>query len=79
MAEVTVRVPEELKRMMDRSPGMNWEAVAREALWERARQLALMRAFTEKSRFTERDALRLGRKVNRAVARRYRELLGEPG
>lgn len=73
MAEVTVRVPEELKRKMEQFPRVDWSGVAQTALWARAHQLAFMEEFTRRSRMTERGALELGRKINRAVARRYRE------
>lgn len=72
MAEVTVRVPEELKRKMEQFPQVDWSEVARAALWERAQQLTLLKSVTENSRLTERDALALGRKISRSLARRYR-------
>ncbi len=75
MVSVTLSVPEELKKKMDEFPEMNWSEVARQAIWERATQLSVLKAITSKSKMTEKDALELGREINKAVAKRYRGMV----
>ena len=50
---------------------MNWSAIAREAIKQRLEMLRKFKAFARESTFTEEDAIRLGRKVNKALAKRY--------
>lgn len=72
MVNITLSVPEELKKKMDEFPEINWSEVARQAIWEKASQLAVLKSITSKSKMTEKDALELGRKINKAVAKHYR-------
>lgn len=73
MASMTLAVPQELKREMEKFPEINWSAVAREAIKNKILLLQKFREFTAESRLTEKDALELGRKVSKALAKRYRE------
>ncbi|MFH0837324.1 MAG: hypothetical protein V1870_04295 [Candidatus Aenigmatarchaeota archaeon] len=75
MVSMTLAVPEELKREMDKHPEMNWSAVAREAIKQKIVLLNRMDFMLKTSRLTEKDAIELGRKVNKAVSKRYREKL----
>lgn len=72
MVSITLSVPQELKVEMERFPEINWSAVAREAIQNRIVLLQKFRAFSAQSSLTERDALRLGRQVNKELAKRYR-------
>ena len=71
MPNITLAVPEELKKKMDEFPEINWSEVARKSIRERVELLEKMNKMLSKSKLTERDALELGRKVNRAAAKRY--------
>jgi hypothetical protein len=75
MVSITLSVPEELKHKMDEFPEMNWSAVARNAIEEKIFLLEKMNFLLSKSKLTEKDAIELGRKVNKAVAKRYRKLM----
>lgn len=75
MVSITLSVPEELKRKMDEFPEINWSEVARQSIRNRVEQMEFLRHFTSESKLTEKDALELGRKVNKAVAKRYKELV----
>ncbi len=75
MVNITLSVPEELKKKMDEFPEMNWSAVAREAIWEKATQLSLLKSISSRSRLTEKDAMELGKKINKAVSKHYKEML----
>ncbi len=70
MVSITLAVSEELKTEMDKHPELNWSEVARQAIREKINLLAKMDQLLSKSKLTEKDALDLGRKVNKAVARR---------
>jgi hypothetical protein len=69
---MTLSVPKELKTLMDQFPEINWSEVARKAFREKVEDLKFLKEFTSKSELTEEDALELGRKVNRALSKRYR-------
>ena len=72
MVNITLSVPEELKQEMDKFPEMNWSEIARAAIKQRVIMLNKFREFTKDSALTEEDALRLGRLVNKEVAKKYR-------
>ncbi len=71
MTNMTMAVPEELHDLMKKHVEIRWSEIARQALWEKARKIELMDRILSKSRFTEQDALELGRKINRGIARRH--------
>lgn len=71
MVNITLSVPEELKKKMDSFSEMNWSAIAREAIKQRIIMLETLRNFTKDSTFTEEDALRLGRAVNKALHEKH--------
>ena len=72
MVNMTLSIPKELKDQMDQFPEINWSEVARIAIREKITDLNLLKEFTSKSELTEEDALELGRKVNKALRKRYR-------
>jgi len=67
MPTITLAVPEELKKDMDESKDINWSEVARAAIKEKIAQLKLFKAITAKSKLTEKDALELGKKINKSL------------
>ena len=63
---------------MDESPEMNWSEVARTAIREKVSQLHLLKSIAAKSKLTEKEAIELGRKINKSLHERYkREHPGE--
>ena len=72
MVSMTLSVPEELKKEMDEFPELNWSEIARQAIKKRIIMLKQLREFTKDSELTEEDAIRLGRELNKRLARRYR-------
>jgi len=73
MVNLTLSVPEELKKKMDTLPEFNWSEIARQAIAQRIKDYEIMKNFVSKSKMTQEDAMELGRKVNKAVAKRYLE------
>lgn len=68
---MTLAVPEDLHAIMKRYNTIKWSEIARQALWDQARKLELMDKLLAKSKLTEEDALEIGRKINRGIARRH--------
>ena len=71
MVNITLSIPEELKLEMEEFKIMNWSEVARRAIKSKIEQLKVLESFTKESELTEEDALRLGKKVNEALSRKY--------
>ncbi len=75
MVSITLSVPEELKKQMEMYPELNWSEVARQAIRKKLLLLKKMEKLLEKSEMTEKDALELGRKVNKALSKKYKEMV----
>jgi hypothetical protein len=75
MVSLTLSVNDELKAKMDEHPEMNWSEVARRAIMEKIEDLEFMKKISEKSRLTEKDAIALGRKVNKGMAKHFEKYL----
>ena len=73
MVSMTLSVPEELKQEMDNFKEINWSEIAREAIKQRLIMLEKFRNFTKSSKITEKDALKWGREVNKAVSKHLRQ------
>jgi hypothetical protein len=73
MVNMTLSVPKELKKEMDSHPWVNWSEVARMAFRDKVRDLKVLEDFVSESEITDEDALELGRKVNKALRKRYTE------
>lgn len=71
MVTVTLAVSEELKRKMETHPEINWSEVARQAFLQKLDDMEFLRKVKETSKLTEQDAIELGAKINRALAKRY--------
>ena len=70
---MTLAVPSELKNKMETFPEMNWSEVARQAFMQRIKDLEFLKKFKSDSTLTEEDALRLGRGLNKNLAKRYKK------
>ncbi len=68
-------IPPELKVDMDKHPELNWSEAARKAIRDKLELLKKMDKLLENSTMTEKDAIELGRKVNKGLAKRYKELV----
>ena len=73
MPTITLSVSEDLKREMDKSTEINWSAVAREAIQQKVVQLQILNAIAAKSKLTKKDALELGKKINRSLHERFKK------
>lgn len=70
MVNVTLSIPTELKNKMDGFAEINWSAVAREAFDEKINDMEFIKRFKSKSTLTDTDAIKLGRELNKSLAKR---------
>jgi hypothetical protein len=66
MPNITISVPEELKKQLDNFPEMNWSEILRSCISEKVKRLEILRKLDkafENSTLTEEDCLRLGNEV----------------
>ncbi len=73
MVTITLTLPDDLKKQMDQFKEFNWNSIILQVIQERLTMLQTLDKFTKNSTLTEEDALKLGRKVNAAVSKRFRE------
>lgn len=71
MTNMTLAIPEDLKRIMDKHAEVKWSEVARRAIRDHASKLELMDKLVSKSRLTEEDAERIGHKIKHGIAKRH--------
>ncbi|MDE1834489.1 MAG: hypothetical protein KGH64_04080 [Candidatus Micrarchaeota archaeon] len=70
MTSLTLSVSKELKKMMDEHPEINWSEVARQSIIQKLTLLAKMDRLLKNSKLTEQDAIQIGRKVDKGIAKR---------
>ncbi|MFW6048527.1 MAG: hypothetical protein ACOC87_04470 [Candidatus Natronoplasma sp.] len=73
MANITVSVDDDLKKMMDKHPEINWSEVARQSFKEKLEDLELMDKLTSKSELTQEDVDEISKKIDGKVAERLIE------
>lgn len=71
MTNMTLAVPEDLKKLMEKHKEIKWSEVARQAMWDHAKKLEIMDRIASKSRLTEKDAVELGRKIKTGMAKKH--------
>ncbi len=71
MTNMTLSVPEDLHQIIQKHREIKWSEIARQAMWEQARKLELMDRILSKSKLTEKDALEIGREINRRISKRH--------
>jgi len=80
MSNITISLPDSLKKEMEKLPEVNWSEVTREFLTKKVRRMLLLRKLDkmlEDSKLTEEDCLRLGKEVNKAVRLRIEKELSK--
>ena len=71
MANITLSIPEDLKKDMAKYKEANWSAIARRALEDYVKKLRLMDALLAKSELTEEDTIEWGRQIKKAVWKKH--------
>lgn len=65
MVNLTLAIPDDMKKEMDKFPEMNWSEIARASIKKRLELLKKFREFTKDSEMTMEEAIRLGREVKK--------------
>jgi len=79
MAEVVVSVPDNITQEF---PDIGWSKIARRAITEEFRRLSSIKLFNElfkHSELTDKDCIKLGKEVNKAVRLRIEHELSSKG
>jgi len=71
LPNVTVTVPMDLKKQMEKFDEVNWSAVARNAFAEKVTAISVLEKLSAKSKLTEAAALSLGRSVSKSLWDRH--------
>jgi hypothetical protein len=71
MANMTLAVPKDLHELMRKHREIKWSEVARKAMWEQARKLDLMESILAMSTLKEKEALYMGRAINKGIAKSH--------
>lgn len=70
MGNLTLKVPDELHEAMRRHPEIRWSEIARRAFQMELERLEVYDRLLANSRVTVDDAVRIGREVRRAQAKK---------
>ena len=65
-------LPEDLEDRMAMFPEVNWSSIARRAIENNLEKLAFLKFFAAESKMTEEESVRLGRELNKKLAKWYR-------
>lgn len=72
MTNITLSIPEDLKKEMENFPEINWSEVARDSIKKKIAQLNFLKGFRMDSDITAKEALKLGQDVNQLLVKRYK-------
>ena len=72
MVNITLSIPEDLKKAMEKFPEINWSEVARNSIKKKIAQLSFLKGFRLQSEITADEALKLGQEVSQSLANRYK-------
>lgn len=71
MTNITLSIPDDLKKEMEEFPEINWSEVARTSIKQKLVHLKFLKGFRINSDITPEDALKLGQEVSTLLAKRY--------
>jgi len=74
MTEIVVKIPKELEEDFKKIDPLFLELAIQRLIKERLEEFVKVERILTKSKLTEKEALELGRKVNKGLAKRYEKL-----
>ena len=74
MTNMTLAIPEDLRRRMEAFKEIRWSEVARQAIEKRVEDLEVMDKLASKSKLTKKDVEEISKKIKRNAALRFDEL-----
>lgn len=72
MANLTLSIPNELKKMMENFPEINWSEVARDSIKKKITQLNFIKTLRIDSEISPEEAINLGREVKELLIKHYK-------
>ncbi|MBC7129157.1 MAG: hypothetical protein H5T45_05450 [Thermoplasmatales archaeon] len=70
MTNITLSIPDELKKKMEKYSEIKWSQIARKAIEEKIRELELLDKLTKDSKLTEKDVEEIDRFIKGEIARK---------
>ncbi|MBS3068429.1 hypothetical protein J4450_07000 [Candidatus Micrarchaeota archaeon] len=71
MENINVHIPVEVQKIVQKHSEVNWEALARKAITDKARLIQLTEKLVEKSKLKESDIDELDHIIKKALYKRY--------
>jgi len=71
MANMTLRIPDDLKTRLEKHKEVNWSELARNSMADYLYKIELMEKLTSKSRLTEKDIEEIGEKIKQGIAKKH--------
>jgi hypothetical protein len=72
MANLTLSIPDELKKMMENFSEINWSEVARDSIKKKIAKLNFIKTLRIDSEISPEEASNLGREVNELLLKHYK-------
>lgn len=69
---MTLSIPEDLKKEMEKFPEINWSEVARASIKQKIAHLNFLKGFRMDSEITPEDAIKLGKDVSELLVKHYK-------
>ena len=70
MTNITLSIPDGLKKKMEKYPEIKWSQIARKAIEEKIKDLELLDKLTKDSKLTEKDVEDIGKLIKEKMAKR---------
>jgi hypothetical protein len=73
MTNMTLAIPENLRKRMESFKEIRWSEIARRAIEKRVEDLEIMNKLASKSKLTKKDVEEISKKIKRNAALRFDE------
>ena len=73
MVNITLTVPENLKKELQKHNEVNWSAVMRRAMQEHLRKIHIANTIASKSKLTKKDVEEIDKLVKKGIADSYNQ------
>ncbi|MCD6480827.1 MAG: hypothetical protein J7L31_00940 [Thermoplasmata archaeon] len=70
MTNITLSIPDGLKKKMEKYPEIKWSQIARKAIEEKIKDLELLDKLTKDSKLTEKDVEEIDKLIKEKMAKR---------
>lgn len=71
MVNMTLSIPEEVHKRMERHTELKWSDIARKAFERKLEEIEFMEKVLSKSKLTEEDAEKIGHKIKAEIRKRF--------